>query len=473
MRFEDAQCRKNANQVTFFVPAGRPRPLRPRTAFARGRVLTVSRSNRKQLLVAGRLERMTQRCEILILGSGVIGLSCAYFLAQSGREVTILDQGTPGCGSSHGNCGTITPSHAPPLAKPGMVRQALRWMADADAPLYIQPRFDPALWRWLWGFARRCNWQDFHRVLRDKASILKSSRELMAGLIAREQIQCEFEARGHLTVFRDPFALEAFAWWPEALREVGIEVESLDGSRLRDREPALRPEVVGGFNTPGDAQLRPDLYVAELVRVVRTLGVRIESNTRITGFARGPDGLSEVKTEQGSFAGAHTILALGAWSPLLGRQLGLKIPVQPGKGYSVTTSAPQQPPRVPIVCRERSVAITPWRNTYRVGSTMEFSGYDRSLNRRRIEAMVRSAGEYLIEPMGVTRIEEWYGWRPMSIDDLPMIGAAPGLRGFWLATGHGMLGMSMSASTGLLIADLVVGRKPSIDPAPYSPARFG
>ena len=415
---------------------------------------------------------MTDRSEILILGAGVIGLSCAYFLARDGHEVTILDQGAPGCGSSHGNCGTITPSHAPPLAKPGMVRQALRWMLSSDAPFYVRPRIDPELWRWLAGFAQRCNWADFERGLHSKAHILKASRQLMAELIVKERIECEFEARGHLTVFRDPAALAAFAWWPKALREVGIQVDALDGAELRAREPALRPEVIGGYDTPGDAQLRPDLYAAGLARVLSARTVRILGNTRITGFRRDGERITVVQTDRGDFVGKHTILALGAWSPLLGRQLGLRLPIQPGKGYSVTTSAPALPPRVPIVCRERSVAITPWRDSYRVGSTMEFSGYDVSLNRRRIEAMVASAGAYLVEPMGKTRTEEWYGWRPMSVDDLPIIGAAPGCKDLWIATGHGMLGMSMSASTGELIADLIDGRKPAIDPSPYAPTRF-
>jgi len=415
---------------------------------------------------------MSKRCDVLILGAGVIGLSCAYFLARAGREVTILDQGTPGCGSSHGNCGTITPSHAPPLAKPGMVQKALGYMLQAEAPFYIRPRLDPALWRWLWGFARHCNARDFDHGLRAKATILQQSRASMQQLIEREQIVCEFEARGHLTVFRDLAELDAFAWWPAALNAVGIEVHTLDAARLQAREPALRPEVVGGFDTPGDAQLRPDLYVAELTRVVRALGVGFEGGARIEGFIRERDRLTAVQTSAGQFKGEQVILALGAWSPLMAKSLQLRIPVQPGKGYSVTSTPPRRAPLVPIVCRERGVAITPWQDTFRVGSTMEFSGYDTSLNRLRVEAMLRGAAEYLVEPLGSTRLEEWYGWRPMCIDDVPIIGAAPGLRNLWLATGHGMLGMSMSTSTGELLTDLIVGRTPAFDPKPYSPSRF-
>ena len=416
---------------------------------------------------------MTQRSEVLILGAGVIGLSSAYFLAKAGREVVVLDQGEPGCGASHGNCGTITPSHAPPLAKPGMLRQAVTWMVQSDAPFYVRPRFDPVLWRWLWQFARRCNWADFEHALNAKARLLLSSRRLLGELVRSEALDCEFAECGHLTVFRDPAALAAFDWWPRALASVGIEVHALDGDALRAREPTLRPEVIGGFDTPIDAEFKPDRFVAELARVVRGLGVRIVGGTQVTGFARGRDRIERVNAGADDYAAEHIVLALGAWSPLLARQLALRLPIQPGKGYSITSSVPGRAPTVPIVCRERSVAITPWRDSYRVGSTMEFSGYDDTLNRTRLEALVRGAAEYVIDPIGATRIEEWCGWRPMTHDDMPIIGAAPGLKNLMLATGHGMLGMSMSTATGLLVADLVCGRAPQVDPTPYSPLRFG
>lgn len=416
---------------------------------------------------------MTQKTEVLVLGAGVIGLSCAYFLAKAGREVTILDQSWPGSGASWGNCGTITPSHAPPLAKPGMVRQALAWMARQDSPFYIRPRFDPVLWRWLWRFARRCNWSDFEQALAGKARLLLESRRLLGELIRSERIDCEYAERGHLTVFRDRAALAAFDWWPRALRSVGMPVIELDGAALRAREPCLRSEVIGGFDTPVDAEFRPDAYVGGLADAVARLGVTFASQTEVTGFQVDRGRIAGVRTARGDRSADQVVLALGAWSPLLARQLGLVLPVQPGKGYSVTGPRPQGAPAVPIVCRERSVAITPWRERYRVGSTMEFSGYDTRLDRVRLDALLRGAAEYVdVEPWGEATIEEWFGWRPMTYDDLPIIGAAPGLANLWLATGHGMLGMSMSAATGLLVADLVQGRPPLVDPAPYSPTRF-
>ena len=168
----------------------------------------------------------------------------------------------------------------------------------------------------------------------------------------------------------------------------------------------------------------------------------------------------------------QVVLALGAWSPRLARQLDLRLPVQPGKGYSITYTRPSLCPVMPLVLRERSVCVTAWPSGYRLGSTMEFSGYDTTLNRTRLDALRRGAAEYLREPEGPAVVEEWYGWRPMTYDDLPLIGPAPGWRNLTLATGHGMLGVSMSAATGLLVSDLLGGRAPSLDPTPYRPDRL-
>ena len=174
----------------------------------------------------------------------------------------------------------------------------------------------------------------------------------------------------------------------------------------------------------------------------------------------------------GERRGRDVLAAFGPWSPALLRQLGLRLPIQPGKGYSITYSRPALAPRVPLLLKERSVCVTAWGSGYRLGSTMEFSGFDDSLNRRRLDALERAAVEYLREPVGPVMQEEWFGWRPMTWDDLPILGAAPGWKNLWLATGHGMLGVTLSAGTGQLLADLICGRETAVDPAPYRADRF-
>jgi D-amino-acid dehydrogenase len=258
----------------------------------------------------------------------------------------------------------------------------------------------------------------------------------------------------------------------ERVAAFGVGVDVLDGAATLAREPALKPGVVGGLFYPGDASLRPDRYVGELARIVRAAGGRIEEGARVEDFVLDGSRITEVVASNGRHAGRDVVLALGAWSPLLARRLGLRIPIQPGKGYSITYTRPALCPRVPMTLKEPSVCVTAWGSGYRLGSTMEFSGYDERLTRVRLDALRRGAGAFLREPEGPDVVEEWYGWRPMIPDDLPVIGRAPRIDNLVLATGHGMLGVTMSAGTGVLVAELVAGRTPSLDVAPFAPTRF-
>jgi D-amino-acid dehydrogenase len=413
------------------------------------------------------------RDDVLILGGGVIGLACALYLLKTGASVRVLEQGTPGYGSSHGNCGTITPSHAPPLAMPGMVGLALRSMFSVDAPLYLNPRLDGPRLRWLLGFARRCNWHDFAAAATARAAILQRSRRLLAELVHDEKLDCEFMEAGELYVYRtEQRRLADERGHVAVLERCGIDVQRLRGEQVEAMEPALKPGVAGGLFHPGDARLRPDRYVAELARRVVELGGVIESGARIERFGTTRDRLTEVHSSRGVFRGERVVLALGAWSPLLGKSLGLKLPMQPGKGYSLTYNRPARAPRHALVLREASVCVTTWDSGYRLGSTMEFSGYAEGLNHARLDALRRGAATCLHEPEGSELQEEWWGWRPMSVDEIPIIGPSTRWSNLWLATAHGMLGVSMSAATGELIASMLAGVTPPIDVTPYAPARF-
>lgn len=419
------------------------------------------------------IDHTAQRnADVLILGGGVIGLTCGLYLLRAGRSVTIIEQGTVAGACSHGNCGTITPSHATPLAMPGQIGQALRWLFRGDAPFRVAPRLDFALFEWLLQFAHRCRWEDFRRTTAAKAPLLRLARQAIEALIRDEQIECEFETTGTLNVYRDERAFAKSQWLPKALAECGVPVDVLDGVRCRELEPALNDSIVGGYLNPGDAHLRPNRYGAGLADAVRAKGGAIVESAKITGFHAGRERLDAVRTDRGDFVGRDVVFALGAWSPLLARQLDLRIPIQPGKGYSITYTRPQRCPRIPLTLKERQVCVTGWGSGYRLGSTMEFAGYDASLNRTRLDALRRGAAEYLIEPEGPQVVEEWYGWRPMTYDDLPILGRTRRVQNLILATGHGMLGVTMSAATGMLIADTICGRQPPLDPAPFSPSRF-
>lgn len=414
----------------------------------------------------------SKHSDVLILGGGVVGLACALMLRRRGIEVRVLERGEAGCGASHGNCGTLTPSHAIPLSVPGMPWKALHWMLRRDAPLYVSPKPDWERWRWLLGFMRQCKLSRARRTAVARAAILQRSWSLLPQVLADEGIECEYSPSGNLFVYRDARALEHDRAEIDWLRELGIAAEALSGEAVEDMEPALLPGVVGGILHADDAQLRPDKLVDGLARRVRELGGVIESGTAVEGFACAGQRVCAVRTSRGEFSGERVLLALGAWTPRIAAQLDLAVPVQPGKGYSITMSRPDPCPQRALVLREPSVCVTAWGSGYRLGSTMEFSGFDERLNRTRLDALRRGARDYLRSPLGADLHEEWWGWRPMCVDELPLIGPVRRWNNVLLATGHGMLGVSMSAATAELVTALIAGDAPTLDPVPYSPARF-
>ena len=410
--------------------------------------------------------------DVLILGGGVIGLACAHYLLQAGRSVHVLERGLVGAATSHGNCGTITPSHAPPLAAPGTLAKALRWMWRPDAPLYVKPRVDLELAAWMLRFAARCNARDWRRSTLARATLLNASRGLIESLVREQHLDCEFEASGLRYVYATPSAFETEVAGLEELREFGIASEILDGAALATDDPALLPGLAGAVHFPGDAHFRPEQFTAELARIVRRHGGVVEEHVGVLSLDITGGKVGSVSTSAGERRGRDVLVALGPWSaPMLARH-GIRLPIQPGKGYSQTYSRPALVPRVPMVLREHSVCVTAWESGFRLGSTMEFSGYDDSLNRTRLDALERAARRYLHHPTGDQRREEWCGWRPMTVDDLPILGLAPRHDNLWLATGHGMMGMTLSAVSGRLMADLISGAEPVVDPKPSSPQRF-
>jgi D-amino-acid dehydrogenase len=349
----------------------------------------------------------------------------------------------------------------------------MKWMLKPDAPLYIRPRLDPALWHWLLRFMAHSNARDHARGARIRAELLNASFQALEPLLAEAGIDCGFKRCGLLYVFRSDAYLAAHAGLPHALAPLGIEAELWDGARMEREEPALRPGVTGGIWFPGDACLRPDQFVAGLARAVRAAGGEIIEQAGVDGFDVEGECVTGIRSGRRRWPAREIVLATGAWSPRIARGLGLRLPIQPGKGYSMTFPRPALAPRRALVLKEPSVCVTTWADGFRLGSTMEFSGYDARLNPVRLAALRRGAAEFLHEPGAGEPEETWYGWRPMTWDDLPIIGRAPRLRNVTIASGHGMLGVSMAAITGLLVRDLVLDRPPVIDLAPLSPARFG
>jgi D-amino-acid dehydrogenase len=343
-----------------------------------------------------------------------------------------------------------------------------------DSPLTVRFRFDPALWAWLTRFALRCNRPAMLESARGIQALLQSSRALYGDLFARGVLDAEWEEQGMLFVFRSAQAMDHYAHTDQLLRQrFDVPARRLDGPALCEMEPALKSGLAGAWYYEQDAHLRSDKLMNSWHNVLLASGVDVRENCSLLGFEPARGRVQTVQTTKGAIATDAVVVATGPWTPLLKAHLGVRLPIQPGKGYSITMARPARCPRIPIIFEEDRVAITPMRSGYRIGSTMEFAGYDATLNRRRLDILRRAARVYLHEPEAEPVHEEWWGWRPMVVDGKPIIGRVPRFENLIVAAGHGMLGLSMATGTGKLVSELLTGRAPHVDPHPYSAMRFG
>ncbi|MBA2117292.1 D-amino acid dehydrogenase 1 [Planctomycetes bacterium FF15] len=403
-----------------------------------------------------------------MIGGGVVGTATAYYLAKAGHKVTIVDQGRHGGACSHANCGYVSPSHVPPIPKPGLIGPTMLSMLSSESPFYIRPRLSPSLWSFLLRFWWNCNESQMKKAARGKHALLDSSRQLYEELIEGEGLDCNWEKRGLLFVFNDQHHFDEFAeiaqWVTE---EFGVMSVPYAQGELQQLEPALKETVAGAWHYPNDAHLRPDRLLSSWKAILQRLGVNFLEQHKVTDFLGEGGKLKAIRCGKEELTADRYVVATGAWSPFFNRQLGCTLRIQPGKGYSITMARPSICPQIPMLLEERRVGVTPFQDGYRLGSTMEFGGYDASINPKRLALLKKGASDYLKEPFTEETFEQWYGWRPMTPDDLPYIDFAPKFNNVLITAGHSMLGLSMGAGTGKLAWQMLDGLPPHIDPAPY------
>lgn len=410
---------------------------------------------------------------VVIIGSGIVGIACAHYLSKAGLSITVIDKKGIAQGCSHANCGYISPSHVLPLTEPGAIKIALKSLLNPNSPFRVKPRLNFSFWHWMWQFAKRCNHSQMLESGKHLKSILDSSMTEYRKLIQEEQLECEWKENGLLFVFQSQTGLNKYAQTDRILSDnFDLSARLIKGEDLPAFDPALKHGLAGAFHYKDDASVRPDLLNSQWSDRLRESGVRFLTDCEMQSITRSNGRVIHLNTTRGEMKADHFIFATGAWSSRLSKELQCLIPIEPGKGYSITMSKPEPCPIYPMLFPEHKVGVSPFHNGYRLGSMMEFCGFDSSIPERRIKLLRDSAKHYLVAPYTDAVQETWYGWRPMTWDSLPVIGPVPGLDNSYLATGHNMLGMSLAAATGKLITEMVRGTQTHIDARPYSPQRF-
>jgi len=415
---------------------------------------------------------MESNIDVMIIGGGVIGLACAHYLRDSGVSVTVIDRGKIGEGSSHGNCGLLYFSDVIPLCSPGVVTNELIKTLKGTSPLYIKPELDIQKYLWLLNFVLKCNASHKKQAAKDKYELSMYSMELFKSLFAASFLPCDFEDVGVLTVFKEEKNFKAHTQTQEFLAGFGLQAEEIAKDHLSEIEPALLDDLAGAWLNKADWHLRPESLMKAWHKLLEEKGVKFYENCEVVDLSIKNNSVEQVHTSQESFQASNVVLAAGAWTPKVTRKLGLRLPVIPGKGYSITMERPEICPTYPCVLYEKNMVITPWNSAYRLGGTMEFSGYSNSLNRIRINKLISGAKAYLKHPIGQPLIEEWTSLRPMTYDDMPIIDRAGQLKNLIITTGHGMLGLTLATGTGKAVCDMVLDRPLEINIAPYSLKRF-
>jgi D-amino-acid dehydrogenase len=416
---------------------------------------------------------MAIKKDILIIGGGSIGLNCAYRLLKAGRKVTILESKEIAKGSSSGNAGHIVPSHIVPLAAPGIIGTALKWMLDsANSPFGMKISLDPAYLAWLIRFASACNEANVKRAIPPLNALGQLSYANFARLIAEEKFDCHYQQTGLLFLYKTEEAFEGGRHEAETLHQNGLPAEILDKEAVHQREPAALPDVIGGVHFTGDASLNPARFLELLAKRVRELGADMRENTPVTGFEIRDQKIHIVHAANEDFEPEQVVLAAGAWSPTVMRGLNLNIPIQPARGYSLTMSATKKMPGQALLLGERRVAVTPMGNLLRFTGRLELSNLDTTPNPKHITGIERAVREYIQLDEKLAIKETWAGLRPTTPDGMPIIGISPSHKNLILATGHAMLGLSLGPGTGQIVSELANGKAPAFDIRPLRLERF-
>jgi D-amino-acid dehydrogenase len=415
--------------------------------------------------------------KVAILGGGVIGVTSAYYLATAGHSVTVIDrQAGPGLETSFANAGEVSPGYASPWAGPGVPLKAIKWLLMKHGPLVVRPKLDPAMWAWLVKMLRNCTSARYAVNKSRMIPLAEYSRDCLRALRSETGIRYDERSQGTLQLFRTQAQLDGTGEDIAVLKQYGVPYEVLDRDGCIGAEPALaavKEKFVGGLRLPQDETGDCHMFTQALAVLAGKLGVTFRYNTAIESLIADGTRISGVATSKGAIAADAYVVALGSWSSRLLRPLGIRLPVYPVKGYSITVplADDQAAPVSTVMDESYKVAITRLGDRIRVGGTAEVSGYSNRLDPARRATLDHSVTDLFPGGGDVSKATFWCGLRPMTPDGPPIIGPTR-YANLHLNTGHGTLGWTMACGSGRVLADLLSNRKAEIDTTDLAMHRY-
>ncbi len=376
-------------------------------------------------------------------------------------------------GASYINAGYLTPSHFTPLAEPGVITQGLKWMFNSASPFYIKPRLDVEFLRWAWDFKKSATATKVRKAIPVLTEINLRSKDLYDEMLASEDFEFHYEKKGLLMVYKTSKNEDHELKLAEKAKDLGLEAIPLSRKRLKEIQPVFNDQVRGAVHWTCDAHTTPHRFMENLIDWLKNNGVSFRTNEKIKGFEKTGTKITSVKTESDTLKADEFVLAAGSWTSVLSKSLGLRIPIQGGKGYSMNVHQATGI-TLPAVLTEARMAVTPMKSFTRFAGTMEFSGNNTIVRKNRVEAIARGA-ESFYEGLTITQADKdaaVSGLRPVSPDGLPFIGRASKYDNLCVAAGHAMMGWSLGPITGKLISEVISGKRTSVNLDPFSVERF-
>lgn len=412
--------------------------------------------------------------KVVIIGGGIIGLSSAYYLNKLGFEVVVLEKGALEDNCSFGNAGMIVPSHFVPLAAPGMVEQGIRWMFNSKSPFYVRPSLNPDLVSWGMKFLKSANKQSVEKAAEPLRDLSLLSKALYQDLAKEDEFNFGLENKGILMMFKSQKAGDEEIHLAKKANQLGLDVQVLSPEECQNLQPEVKLDIAGAVHYRCDAHLTPQNLVRQLINYLEAKGVKFYRNNEVVKVSSHENKITKVYTETEEWEANEVIIAGGAWSPEIAKLISLNVPMMPGKGYSFMVDEPAKRMSIAALLMEARVSVTPMGNQIRFGGTMELGPINHKINMNRVRGIVESIPKYFPDFAPALPAEStiWHGFRPCSPDGLPYIGRVKKYKNVILATGHGMMGLSLGPATGKLVSELMEEKPTSMSVSSFSPDRY-